>query len=98
MRVRLSPQANVDVSEKMAFLKANGLSRRPVLEALRDARRVLLTTPWQGPVALSVERGGVRRLFLRRISSFLYYEVHEAHDEVRVLRLLHTSLPPPKKL
>jgi hypothetical protein len=49
-------------------------------------RRLLATTPWAGVTINDDVLSSLRRLPLVSARYFLFYEVDEARDEVRVLR------------
>ena len=98
MRLKYAHAVVADIRDAYAWRRANDLPVTALRAELARARKVLSTTPFQGPPTMAVGRRNTRRLFLQGISSFLYFEVREAEGEVDVLRLLHTSLPLPKTL
>ena len=92
MKVRLSPEARAEATRIIVWWRANRDAQNFFEDELRTALARLATTPSIGlPVRQSEPGRVVRRLYLRRARHYLFYEVLDALQEVRVLRMWHAN-------
>jgi len=97
-RVTLLEPAKAHIKEIARWWRANrGERHRLPLEELRAAITGLAAFPDIGMAYRSRHRRGVRRLLLPRSQYWVYYEVDDEREEVRVLavwRALRGKAPP----
>lgn len=90
MRLWLSPRASQDMERAIVWWRTNRDAAPGLLEEeIQEAKRRLLAAP-HGGVRVPGE-GDTRRVLLPRTRYWLFYEVDEAQQRVRILRMWHVS-------
>lgn len=89
MRCRFSPLAELDLEEIGDYIARDNPHRAvSFIGEIRDRCLLILYTPHDAPLRESLG-AGIRIVPFGRY--VIYYTVHEAADEVRVERILHSS-------
>jgi plasmid stabilization system protein ParE len=88
-RVRFTRTAREHLRESKKWWRENRADQATLVEDVEDALFVIARLPGAGSPYADAPSGDVRRIYLRRVSSHLYYTFND--DEVVIRALWHAS-------